>query len=65
MRSAMACRSTIGTRHGAQEQREQIVVALITDLRDAAGAQRGFVTSIENGRFGPGDCILNFIFFVA
>lgn len=33
----------------AQERREHIVAALITDLRDAVGAQRGFVTTIENG----------------
>lgn len=33
----------------AEARREQIVVALITDLRDAAGAQQGFVTRIQNG----------------
>lgn len=33
----------------AQERRAQIAAALITDLRDAVGSQRGFVTTIENG----------------
>lgn len=33
----------------AQERREHIVAALITDLRDAVGAQRGFIITIENG----------------
>lgn len=35
-----------------EERRQQIISALITDLKDAAGAQLGFVTSIETGIAG-------------
>lgn len=33
----------------AEQRREQIVAALITDLKDGVGAQQGFVTTIQNG----------------